>query len=119
MPILEVLQYYSGALTSITCSTTTPSFLINGLYAPQQYDLLPGLFGIEAVVASDRSNVTLHVNGSTMAHNATVECQNIIDPITGGLESVFQLTLLFTGNLFIIISTACCNTLIAIFDSNL
>ena len=99
MPILEVLQYYSGALTSITCSTTAPSFFIDGIYAPQSYHLLPGLFGIKADVAPDRSNVTLHVNGSTMAHNVTVECQNIIDPITGGTESIFQLTLLFTGNL--------------------
>ena len=98
MTILGILQYYSGAVTSITCSTTTPSYLINGLYASQQYDLLPGLFDIEAVIASDRSNVTLHVNGSPMAHNVTVECQNFFDPITGGTESIFQLTLLFAGN---------------------
>ena len=119
MTILGILQYYSGALTSITCSTIAPSFLINRLYGPQQYDLLPEEFGIKAVIASDRSNVTLHVDGSTMAHNVTVECQNIIDAITGGTESMFQLTLLFTGNLFIIINTACHNTLIAIFDSKL
>ena len=75
-----------------------PSFLINGLYAPLQYDQLPGLFGIEAVVASDRSNVTLHVNGSTqLAHNVTVECRNIIDAVTGDSESMFHLTLQFVG----------------------
>ena len=104
MPILGNLQYYSGALTTITCSTTTPRFLINGIYTPQSYHLLPELLGIEAVVAPDRSNVTLHVNGSTMAHNATVDCQNIIDPVTGGAESMFQLTLLFAGILFFFIT---------------
>jgi hypothetical protein len=62
--------------------------------------MLPGLFEIEAIVAPDRSNVTLLVNGSTLAHNVTVECQNIIDPVTGQKESMFQLTLLLAGNLF-------------------
>ena len=61
------------------------------------------MFGIEVDVAPDRSNVTLLVNGSIMAHNVTIECQNIIDAIIGEKESLFQLTLLFTGNFIIII----------------
>ena len=105
MPIVGILRYYSGALTSITCSTTTPSFLINDIYGPQQYDMLPELLGIEADVAPDRSSVTLHVNGSTLAHNATVECQNIVDAITGQIQSMFQLTLLFESNILLITAT--------------
>ena len=74
--------------------------MMEQIYAPQQYDLLPDLelFGIKVDIATDRSNVTLHINGSTLAHNVTVECQNIVDPITGESESMFQLTLLFTGS---------------------
>jgi hypothetical protein len=96
--VIGILQYYSGTLTSITYSTARPSFLVSGTYTPQYYDQLPGLFGIEAIVAPDRSNVTLHVNGSTLAHNVTVECQNIIDPVIGQRESIFQLTLVYEGN---------------------
>ena len=95
--IIGILQYFSGALTSITCSTTTPSFLINGILTPQFYDMLPGMFGISAIVAPDRSNVTLLVEGTPMAHNVTVECQNIVDPVTGQKESIFHLTLLLAG----------------------
>ena len=91
------LPYYSGTLTSITCSTALPSFLINGLYTPQHYDQLPGLFGIEAIIASDRSNITLHIDGSAQAHNVTIECKNIIDAITGQSQPIFQVTLLFAG----------------------
>ena len=101
MSILGILRYYSGAQTSITCSTAVPSFFINDIYGPRQYDRLPELFGIEADVAPDRSNVTLHVSGSILAHNATVECQNIVDAVTGQTQSMFQLTLIFEGNIFL------------------
>ena len=103
--IIGILQYFSGALTSITCSTTTPSFLINGIFTPQFYDMLPGMFGISAIVAPDRNNVTLLVDGTTMAHNVTVECQNIVDPVTGEKESIFHLTLLLAGSYFISATT--------------
>ena len=59
--------------------------------------MLPMLYDIEAIVAGDRSNVTLRVNGNSLAHNVTVECQNIVDPVTGQKESLFQLTLMFAG----------------------
>ena len=59
--------------------------------------MLPGLFGIEATLAPDRSNVALQVNGTILAHNVTIECQNIIDAIAGEKESIFQLTLLLAG----------------------
>ena len=59
------------------------------------------MFGIKAIVAPDGSSVTLHINGSTLAHNVTVECQNIVDPVRGQKESIFQLTLLLAGNLLI------------------
>lgn len=94
------------ALTSITCSTTAPSFLINGIYTPQLYGMLPELFGINATVAPDRSNVTLQVNGTTLVLNVTVECQNVIDAITEQKESIivilYQLNLFLTGNLLMI-----------------
>jgi hypothetical protein len=60
--------------------------------------MLPELFGIKAIVSPDSSNVTLHVNGTILAHNVTVECQNIVDPVRGQKESTFQLTLLLAGN---------------------
>ena len=56
---------------------------------------------MEADVAPDSSNVTLHINGSTLAHDATVQCLNIVDAVTGQIEVVFQLTLQFTGNFII------------------
>ena len=59
--------------------------------------MLPGLFGINATLAPDRSNVTLQVSGTVLAHNVTVECQNIIDAITGEKESMFQFILLLAG----------------------
>ena len=86
-------------MTEISCSTTTPSFLINSVYTPQHYDQLPDLFGIEARVAPDRSNVTLHINGTSLADNVTIECQNIIDAVIGQTETVFQFTMVFVGNL--------------------
>ena len=67
--------------------------------------MLPELLGIEADVAPDRSNVTLRVNGSTLADDATVECQNIVDAVTGQIQIMFQLTLLFEGNTFLITAT--------------
>jgi hypothetical protein len=60
--------------------------------------MLPGLFEIEAIVAPDRSNVTLLVNGSALGHNIIIECQNIIDATSGQKESMFQLTLQLAGN---------------------
>ena len=96
-----MLQIYNGTLASITCSTTTPNFRINGLYTSQHYNQLPELFGIGVTVAPDRSNVTLLVDGTTMAHNITIECQNIIDAVIGQTETMFQLTLLLAGNLLL------------------
>jgi hypothetical protein len=42
------------------------------------------------VIAPDRSNVTLRINGTSIVDiNVTIECQNIIDPILGYTESLF------------------------------
>ena len=92
-----MLPTYNGALTEITCAANVPTFLVNGVYSSLLYHQLPDLFGIEARVATDRSNVTLHINGNILAHNVTVECQNIVDPVTGQTETMFQLTLSFAG----------------------
>ena len=96
----EMLPSYNGALTEIICVTTVPSFLINGLYSSRHYNQLPDQFGIEARVAPDRNNVTLHINGSRIrVHNITVKCQNLIDSVTGQTETLFQFTL-FNGKHF-------------------
>ena len=85
-------------MTEVSCSTTAPSFFFNGIYTSQHYDQLPGLFGIEATVASDRSNVTLRINGTSLTDNVTIECQNIIDPVTGRTETLFRCTMVYIGN---------------------
>ena len=95
----KILHIFKGTVTEISCSTTAPSFFINGIYTSQHYDQLPGLFGIEAVVAPDRSNVTLRINGTSLTDNVTIECQNIIDPVVGHAETSFQFTMVFVGNL--------------------
>ena len=98
MPLVRIVPLYNGALTEITCAATVPCFLINGIYTSQNYDQLPGLFSIEAIVAPDSSNVTLHINGHIHTHNVTVECQNLVDPVTGQTETIiFQVTLSFVG----------------------
>ena len=94
----EILQIFEGTVTEISCSTTVPSFLISGVYTSQHYHELPSLFGIEAVIAPDRTNVTLRINGSSLSDNVTIECQNIIDPVLGHAETLFQFTLVFVGN---------------------
>ena len=93
----KLLQIFQGTVTEISCSTTVPSFLINGIYTPQYYHELPGLFGIEAVIAVDRSNVTIHINGTSLVENVTIECQNIIDPVLGHAETLFRCTTVFVG----------------------
>ena len=95
--LLGALSYHDRTLTKITCSAEKPTFLINGIYNAQHYNQLPVLFGIEATVADDRSNVTLLINGSIMAHNVTVECQNFVDLVGGIKETLFRFTLLFNG----------------------
>ena len=101
----KLLQIFEGTVTEISCSTMAPSFFIDGIYTSQHYDQLPGLFGIEAIVAPDRSNVTLRINGTSLTDNVTIECQNIIDPVIGYTETQFQCTMVFVGithNKFII-----------------
>ena len=93
----KLLQIFKGTVTEISCSTTAPSFFVNGIYSSQHYDLLPGLFGMEAVVASDRSNVTLRINGTSLTDNVTIECQNIVDPVVGLTETLFWCTMVFIG----------------------
>ena len=74
------LQIFSGALTEIRCSATTPNFLLNERYGAREYDQLPGLFGIEVEVVrsinGSNPTVMLHVNGTSHSNNVTVMCRN-------------------------------------------
>ena len=97
MPLVRIVPLYNGALTEITCAASVPTFLVNGVYSSLSYHRLPYLFGIEAIVATDESNVTLHINGHILAHNVTVECQNVVDLVIGQTETMFQVTLSVVG----------------------
>ena len=90
---------YSGAVTDINCSTTNPTFLINDVYSFLSYDQLPDLFGIEAKLAPNSSSVSLCVNGTSLSHNVTIVCQNVISIFPHETDTLFRLTLQYSGNL--------------------
>ena len=80
-------------MTRVTCAATAPTFVINDLYGPLQYNQLPALFNIEAKIAQDRSNITLCINGTRQSNNMTIECKNVIDTVRGLAETLFHITL--------------------------
>ena len=89
------LQIFSGTLTEITCSADQPVFRLvteEGMeYDQTDYNQLPGLFDIKAVVSPDRNNVTLFVNGTNRSNNVTVMCGRLYDAIRGLTETLFTL----------------------------
>ena len=97
-----ILSTYNGAVTELVCSTGQPSFIVNGVYDSFSYSSLPDLFGIEANIAEDSSHVNLSINGTSMIHNVTVECRNLIDSVRGKSESLYNVTLQFIGEFYII-----------------
>ena len=62
-------------------------------YDQAGYSLLPGLFDIEAVVAPDRNNVTLFIDGTNRSNNVTVMCGHLYDATLGLTETLFTLVL--------------------------
>ena len=66
-------------------------------YNQHDYNLLPGLFDMEAVVSPDRNNVTLLVNGTDCSNNVTVICRDICNIALGQIKTLFTLVLEFVS----------------------
>ena len=96
-----LLQIFNGTLTEIICSADQPVFHLvteDGMeYDQHDYNLLPGLFDMEAVVSPDRNNVTLLINGTNHSNNVTVKCRNVHDVVLGQIETLFTLVLEFVS----------------------
>ena len=102
------VQVYGRAITNITCTATTPSFLLNDTYNSFEYDQFPHLFGITVDVSLSGNEVTLIINGTAKSSNLEVVCKNITDPILGVSMELFQLVLNFQGELVPWISCYTC-----------
>ena len=95
-----ILSIYNGAVTELVCSTGQPIFGVTGHdreYDLFSYSLLPEELGIEAIIAEDSSHVNLSINGTSLIHNVTIECRNLIDSIRGKSEPLYNVTLQFIG----------------------
>ena len=95
--ITGIVPTYSGSVTDIKCSTTNPTFLINDVYSFLSYHQLPDLFGIEAKTAPNSSSVSLSVNGTSLSHNVTIVCQNVISVLLLETDTLFRLILQYSG----------------------
>lgn len=97
--MIGILPTYSGAVTDIKCSTSKPTFLINGVYSFLSYHQLPDLFqiGIEAKVSPNSSTVSLCVNGTSLSNNVSIECQNVIEVVPHDIDTLFRLTIQYSG----------------------
>ena len=97
------LQIFSGTLTEIICSADhdVPVFHLvtkEGMeYDQHDYNLLPGLFDMEAVISPERNNVTLLVNGTNCSNNVTVICRDLRNAVLGQIETLFTLVLEFVS----------------------
>ena len=98
--LAETLQIFSGTLTEVTCSTAQPGFRLikqQMQYDPDAYSQLPDLFNIEAILSTNRDNVTLFINGTSRSNNVTVICADFINYISGRIDPLFTLLLEFVS----------------------
>ena len=65
-------------------------------YDHEDYNLLPGLFDMEAVASSD-VHATLFINGTSRSSNVTVMCRDIRNAAFGQTETLFTLVLGFVS----------------------
>ena len=65
-------------------------------YDSRDYNQLPDLFDIEAILSPNRDNVTLVINGTERSNNLTIMCSNE-DVLTGRFQILFVLILEFVG----------------------
>ena len=73
------LQIFNGTLTEITCSAAVPVFRLADQereYDSGDYNQLPDLFDIKAILSPNRDNVTLVINGTDRSNNLTIICWN-------------------------------------------
>ena len=89
-----MLQIFSGTLTEIMCSASTPVYHLmdqEGEY--NSYNDFPGLFNIEARHSPTEDSVTLYINGTNRSNNVTVMCGNL--DLSSGTSNA-QFHILFT-----------------------
>ena len=94
------LQIFNGTLTEITCSAALPAFRLvkqEMEYNQEDYNQLPDLFDIKAIIAPTRNNVTLYINGTNRSNNVTVMCRNVTNVVSGEFQIIFTLTLDFVS----------------------
>ena len=65
-------------------------------YDHRDYNQLPDLFDIEAILSPNRDNVTLVINGTECSNHLTIMCWNE-DVLTGQVQNLFILILEFIG----------------------
>ena len=93
------LQIFNGTLTEITCSAAEPVFRLMDQereYDHRNYNQLPDLFDIEAILSPNRDNVTLIINGTDRSNNLTIMCWNE-DAFSDQFQILFTLILEFIG----------------------
>ena len=96
----ETLQIFNGTLTEVTCSAAQPGFRLikhQMEYDPSDYIKLPDLFDIEAILSTNRDNVTLFINGTSRSNNVTVICADFTNFISGQIDPLFTLLLEFVS----------------------
>ena len=96
-----IVPTYSGSVTDIKCSGTNPTFLINDVYSFFSYHQLPDLFSIEAKTAQNSSSISLCVNGTSLSHNVSIVCQNVITILPSETDTLFRLTLQYSGKVHV------------------
>ena len=95
----ETLQIFNGTFTEITCSAAEPVFRLMDQereYDHRDYNQLPDLFDIKAILSPNRHNVTLIVNGTDRSNNLTIICWNE-DAFLDQFQILFMLMLEFVG----------------------
>ena len=66
-------------------------------YDPSDYSQLPDLFDIEAVLSTNRNNITLFINGTSRSNNVTVICADFTNFLSGQFDPLFTLLLEFVS----------------------
>ena len=95
------MYIFNGTLSEITCSATVYEPILHLMdqereYDSRDYNQLPDLFDIEAILSPNRDNVTLIVNGTDRSNNLTITCTDE-DAFTGQFQILFMLTLEFVS----------------------
>ena len=90
---------FNGTLTEITCSAAVPVFRLvdqERVYDSGDYNQLPDLFDIKAILSPKKDNITLVINGTDRSNNLTIKCTDD-DSFSGQFQILFMLILEFVG----------------------